>query len=111
MGIEDALAGIDAALRLYPGGEVVVRYEPRRDTFWVQAQICGDPAWPAKVTAIRDGYGRTLDAALRALWAGDTGLWRYMDEEAWREAAYPANRPAASNPGPLTGQHLGRGDG
>lgn len=105
-----AFAGLDAALRLYPGGDLSVRYEPRRSTFHAQMQICGDPAWPAKVTAIRDAWGPSAAAALVRLWRGDTGVWRYLDEEGWRAEVYP-DRPRAGNPGPPAGRSLGRGDG
>lgn len=106
-----ALAGLDSALRLYPGGEITVRYEPPRDTFHAQMRVCGDPAWPAKTTLIRDGWGPSSIAALVTLWRGDLGVWRYLDETSWRAEVYPPRRDPSGNPGPLYGGRLGRGDG
>lgn len=92
--------------------EIVARYDPRRE----QYEVCVEIAEQTRDGLHRGtrrwyGYGGTLTLAVKHAWDGDLGVWRFLDPEAWQAALYPAGRPAAGNPGPLTGQKLGRGDG
>lgn len=114
-----ALAGLDRVQRDRPSllgpevcsAELVAVWSPPRQEYEVRLAAYGTVAGPAARARTWTGYGATLPAALVHLWAGELGLWRWTDPEGWTAALYPEGRPRATNPGPLAGQTLGRGDG